>query len=154
MIWLLIAAILILWTAVAVWRAVVFVREDMLDSWRNNEGYSDELYREAVIAGFISGIAWPISAPFRRAGDLIYGWAHSGADKRFTGEGRHRRAVELDITSELEKIPPDEADVGRPSRAQLRLQEQAAKERRAYAQRLAEQTDVGDIPPYREGVSA
>jgi len=98
MVWSIFASVLLLWMVVAIWRAVVFVGDDMLESWRHGEDYTDELFGEAVRAGLLGGIVWPVAAPVKHFGGLLYRLAFQRADRAFQVVGaeprHHRRAGE------------------------------------------------------------
>jgi hypothetical protein len=147
MTWLILALIALLWIVVAGWRTVVFVGDDMLESWRTGEEYTNEFFGEAMRAGLLHGILWPITAPFTAMGNLLYGWAHRYADRRYEAPAKPvPEKPRHDITDELAKVKDE--PIPEP-RGQVRIREQAQAAREEYAaQRLQDETAVGTIPAY------
>lgn len=147
--WIIFTAVVLLWMVVAAWRAVVFVGNDMLESWQAGEDYTDMLFGEAVRAGLVDGITWPITTPARLIGksvsSLLYRPAYRRADRMFQALGARPPVPESkpDITGELEKIP---AMPVAETRSQALMRREAEAGRKAYEKRLADETDVGSIP--------
>jgi len=141
MVWSIFASVLLLWMVVAIWRAVVFVGDDMLESWRHGEDYTDELFGEAVRAGLLGGIVWPVAAPVKHFGGLLYRLAFQRADRAFQVVGaeppKAKPKHQLDITDELARIPPEPVQ---ETRIQARLRAEADKGREEYL-RLNDETD-------------
>lgn len=138
--------IVLLWMAVMVWRAIVFVANDMLESWRNDEEYNNEIFASALGAGLLHGLAWPITAPAKAIGSVLYQAAFARADAAFRASGGKLDPPELDITGELAKVEDEPIP---ETRAQARLKAMAEAARADYqARRLNDETNVGTIPAY------
>lgn len=141
----------VLWLAVAIWRMILFVASDMVDFWRNGQEYNDmDHFKSALWAGFIEGFLYPITAPFKLLGTLLWNLAFWHASKVYAAKGGRipvpTRSTE--ITDEIEKIPPMEVP---ETRMQRRLRLEAEEARREYrAKHRAEETAGGDDGDLRD----
>lgn len=147
--WIIFVVVLLLWIVTAIWRAVIFVGHDMVESWQNGEEYTNELFGEAVRTGFLQGLVWPFVTPFQALGTVLYRWSFKLADRKFTVAGEEvpePAPPRHDITDELAKVEPEPIP---ESRIQARLRAEAEAAREEYkAKRLNDETAIGTIEPY------